>query len=95
MSNPLLLVVGLCAGYLLIDGGLLVALLWRGRRRPPMHYRVGYDATHPLPPVDPRPVPPGSPERAAHDATVAGIFGPEYRIVARPLGWDAQPREEY
>ena len=57
----------------------------RARRRP-MHYRVGYDALHPLPNVAPRPVPPVEtrPENPMHMMVVAR---PTYRW------WDASERE--
>src|SRR5689334_5748446 len=88
-----------CLGGPLVLIGLLTALRlgWAAHHRPAMHYRVGYDATHPLPNVTPRILAPE--EYDAHFRTVRGIWTPnpmrETLIVARPLGWDGQPRKEY
>ena len=57
--NDVLRGVWCCCGGGLLFNGLLVALLVRrALRRPRRHYKVGYDAMHPLPDTQPRPVPP-------------------------------------
>jgi hypothetical protein len=96
-------ILGCCAwwvGGLLVLIGLWTALRlgWAAHHRPALRYPVGRDACHPLPGVQPRVLPPADYE--AHYRTVAGIWQPnpmtETLIVARPLGWDAQPRtKEY
>ena len=76
-------------GFLLACIALATRAVWQRQRRPPMHYRAGYDATHPLPDVAPRVVPPVEtrPENPMRDTLV----------VARParLWWDTTERKEY
>lgn len=78
---------------------LVAGVAWhtlRPRRRPAYHYRAGFDACHPLPDVAPRVLAPLDYE--AHYRTVRGIWEPNAMkdtiVVARPLGWDAQPRSK-
>src|SRR6476661_5796819 len=86
-----------------IGVALLTVAVWRGfRRRETPHPapRRNYDTLAPLAPLygaqrlPTRPVPPVVvPDRAAHDALVAGIWAPnpmkDTVIVAHPLWWDA------
>ena len=86
-----------CLGAPLVGCVGWALLCVRRRSRPALRYRVGYDALHALPPMPTRPIPPAAYEQ--HYRTVRGIWQPnpmtDTLVVARPLGWDAQPRKEY
>ena len=77
-----------CLGAPLV-GVAAWALLCVRRRRPARHYRVGYDALHPLPDVRPRAIPPVEtrPENPMRDTLV----------IARParLWWDMTERKDW
>jgi hypothetical protein len=86
------------APLVLIGLGTALRLGWAAHHRPALRYPVGRDACHPLPSVQARVLSPA--EYEAHYRLVRNIWQPnpmtETLIVARPLGWDAQPRtKEY